>query len=128
MNIEPLSQFDPDSYYFNEVFPSVDGNFQSDYYTIANFNNKFSSKSENTALYIMNANIRSFTKNIECFVSNLNAMYRKLDVIVLTETWTDESTSEYGTISSYIGFHTDRTGRIEEVVSLCLLGRVWVAG
>ena len=89
----------------------MDGNFQSDYYTIANFNDKFSSKSENTALFIMNANIRSFTKNIECFVSNLNAMYRKPDVIVLTETWLNESTCEYATISSYVGFHTHRTGR-----------------
>ena len=90
------------------MFPSLDGNFQSDYYTIANFNNKFSTKSENRASIIMNANIRSFTK---CFVSNLNALYRKPDVIVLTETWLDESTSEYATIYSYVGFHTYRTGR-----------------
>ena len=37
-------------------------------------------------------------------------MYRKPDVIVLTETWLDESTCEYATIS-YVGFHTYRTGR-----------------
>ena len=38
----PLAYVDPDSNYFNEIFTSLDGAIQSDYYTIDNFNSKFS--------------------------------------------------------------------------------------
>ena len=38
----PLAGVDPDRNYFNEIFTSVDGAVQSDYYTIDDFNSKFS--------------------------------------------------------------------------------------
>ena len=41
----PLADVDPDSDYFHELFTSVDGAIQSDYYTIGNFNSKFSKSS-----------------------------------------------------------------------------------
>ena len=37
----PLADIDPDSNYFNEIFTSVDGAIQSDYYIIDSFNSKF---------------------------------------------------------------------------------------
>ena len=58
-------------------------------------------------------------------------MYRKTHVIFLTGTWLDESTSEYATISSYVGFHTYRTGwrggGVSVFVKDGLVGRLIVA-
>ena len=66
----PVADVDPDSNYFNEIFTSVDGAIQSDYYTIDNFNSKFSKSSAD--FFIVNANIRSFSKNIDNFLNDLN--------------------------------------------------------
>ena len=60
----PIADVDPDSNYFNEIFTSVDGAIQTDYYTIDNFNSKFS-RSCADFFFIVNANIRSFSKNID---------------------------------------------------------------
>ena len=78
---------------------------QSDYYTIDNFNSKFSKSCAD--FHKVNANIRSFTKNI----------YNLLNyAIILTETWLNDDNKDLANIPGYIGFHTiwlnKRSGRV----------------
>ena len=55
--------------------------------------------------------IRSFNKHIETFTTMLNALSRKQNVVVLTETWIDPGFEEFHALQGYNGFHCIRLGR-----------------
>ena len=66
----------------------------------------------------MNANIRSFSKNIDNLLHDLNALSRCPDAIILTETWLNDDNKELANIPGYIRFHTIRLNRRSGGVSV----------
>lgn len=55
----------------------------------------------NSDLVIINQNIRSLKSNFDEFVLLLENMNRKLDVIILTEIWIDDSEVSQYSVSNY---------------------------
>ena len=66
----------------------------------------------------MNVNIRSFNKNIDNLLNDLNALSRCPDAIILTETWLNDDNKELANIPGYIVFHTIRLNRCSGGVSV----------
>ena len=59
--------------------------------------------------FIVHQNIRSFNKNYDDFSGHISEFDRKIDAIVMSETWF--STDCVGEIDGFCGFHTFRTNR-----------------
>ena len=66
----PLDNLDPDSNYFDDLFPSLNNSAQqSKYYTISDFNHNFQLNSN--SLTILSYNIRSYMQNSDVFLAIL---------------------------------------------------------
>ena len=68
--------------------------------------------------FIVNANIRSFSKNIDNLINDLNALCRCPDAIILTETWLKDDSKDLANIPGYMGIHTIRLNRRSGGVSV----------
>ena len=100
-----LSGVDPDANFFNHLPISS----LSQQCTITSFNQELSSQFSNDKhLKIINYNIRSFFRNIDCFLSFLATLEYSPDLIVLTETWLSEDNKEFAKIEGYDAIHTIR--------------------
>jgi hypothetical protein len=104
---DKFTDLDPDCNYFNNLYSSVDQQYQSDDYSVEAFNSKFQNK-ENSNISLINFNIRSFNKNIDNFTAVLNSLCFVPDDIVLTETWLTNDNKIYANIDNYKSFHTIR--------------------
>ena len=62
--------------------------------------------------------MRSFSKNIDNLLNDLNALSRCPDAIILTETWLNDDIRDFANIPGYIGFHTIRLNRRSGRVSV----------
>ena len=83
-------------------FGIVNGNCNG--FSPEQFNNKFSSSTRK--LFVLNFNIRSFNSNFDDFSDFIDDLYRRPDLIILTETWNnDDKTSE---ISGFRSYHCNR--------------------
>lgn len=71
---------------------------------------------EEDKLIIFHLNIRSFNKNYDSLSLMLNNINRKIDVIVLTETWFIEGMC--GSIEGYVGHHSVRRSKMGGGVSV----------
>ena len=100
-----LSGVDPDANFFNHVPISS----TSQQCTITSFNQELSSQFNNDKhLKIINYNIRSFFRNIDCFLSFFATLEYSPDIIVLTETWLHEDNKEFAKLEGYEAIHTIR--------------------
>jgi len=110
---------DPDDNFFNEIFPSLSREAQSQYYTLDRLNSVLNQASPST-LTVLNFNVRSFNANGEVFVSSLDSFKIYPDIIVLTETWLCAGNEDLCNIDGYNSFHTvRRNGRGGGVSVFC---------
>ena len=95
---------DPDSNYFSSGNEGcLIERERSDYFDVSAFNN-YINLNEN--FYIVNYNFRSFSKNIDDFLSTFAVLPQ---IIVATETWFDRNS--FFNIAGYHGFHAIRLDR-----------------
>ena len=102
----PLDSVDPDQNFFDSIFNCIDQPVQSSYYSIENYNN---SSFENLSFTILNFNIRSFNANSDQFIVMIESLPTPPDVIILTETWLNETNYCNCSIEGYEASHTIRT-------------------
>ena len=88
----------------HEIFEDLDVNTCE--LSSENFQDFFNSTNN---FFVLHQNIRSFNKNYDNFSGYISEIDKKLDVIVLSETWF--STDKVGEINGFSGFHTFRTNR-----------------
>ena len=115
-NFEDL---DPDLNYFNQLYRSIDGEYHSNYCTVDQLIYN-SSDHIDTNIFVLNVNVRSYSKNghyLEVLISSLN---RPIDVIIVTETWFDKDMAGCEILDGYIGYHCVREGRRGGGVSVFL--------
>ena len=98
-----MRSVDPDENYFDVSDSTVQSH--SDVITISEYNQLFSNNPPKFS--ILSQNIRSFTKNSESFLSIFQDHISYPDVLVLTETWFQESNVQ--NIINYKAFHTVRS-------------------
>lgn len=84
-----LEQIDPDNHLINNFCNQVNSDYQSDYHTIEQFNERF--LDHNQFFSLCNYNIRSFNANYDGFYALLSSITPKFCIIVLTETRFSES-------------------------------------
>jgi exonuclease III len=118
---EHLLNIDPDCNYFNDLYNSVDHQYQSDYFNVDGFVEKFKSK-DKFNFTIVNFNIRSFNRNGDKFIALLDTLSYYPDVIVLTETWLNADNKDCANIDGYSSYHTVRNGRSGGVSIFCRSG------
>ena len=104
-----LDAVDPDSNFLQEFENSA----QSKYYTLSDFSSQFSSSPGNM-INILNYNIRSFGKNMDCFLPIIDN--NRPQALVLSETWLKQS--DTANIQDYAAYHTIRRGRRSGGVSV----------
>mgnify|MGYP000542503182 CR=1 FL=1 len=102
-----LDNIDPDDNFFNAHFSSVDQELQSSYFSVDNYNSQFQDSNDFT---ILTFNIRSFNANGDLFIGFLSGLRHRPDIIVLTETWANESNCDQIAIDGYTCFQTVRVG------------------
>ena len=87
MSSNPILQnIDADINHFNNAFPDVFNNDNSNqYFTVETFNNQFNHLNK-TDLSILHLNIRSLAANGEDFISYIETLTVKFDIICLSET------------------------------------------
>ena len=103
-----LSNIDPDLNLINHSL--VTQSAISSYYTVDEFNNKFSCDN----FYLVGYNIRSFSRNFDAFEAMLSSLVDLPKILVLTETWFTTPVEMDG----YKSFHTIRHDRRSGGVSL----------
>ena len=97
-----VSDVDSHEQLYDPDFQLSSKKLESNYYDIANFPTKYQFR-------VLHANIRSLKKNYESFLAEFSSM--SSDLILLNETWL-ENTSEYlYNIPGYQPFHQSRDGR-----------------
>lgn len=96
LNLEPnppcseyFRSIDPDDNFFNDNSNFIASDNQSSYYSTENFNETYDEN--NSYLFVININIRSYWSNIDALESFLSALKTIPDVIVLTETWLNDN-------------------------------------
>ena len=80
-----MNNLDTDENCLNEIFPSFNtSGMTSSYYTIENYNQKYSSI--DSCISCCNSNIRSFNANFEMFDNCFSGLCKYPDILVFTET------------------------------------------
>ena len=92
MSSNPILQsIDAEINHFNNAFPDVFNNDNlNQYFTVETFNNQFNHLSK-TDLSILHLNIRSLAANGDDFISYIETLNVKFDIICLSETWLNDS-------------------------------------
>ena len=99
-NFSPLENIDPDENFLGEL--DIDCN--CDYETLDAFGNIMNE--DHKFITILNYNVRSFSANIDCCLSQFDERNSLPNILVLSETWfTPGNIRE---LSGYSGFHTIR--------------------
>ena len=96
---------DPDLNFYNEKLQELN----SEYYSVEEIS-KFSEKLEKDTFSIFHLNIRSLNKNIDKLKDLLSLLKGKFSIIVLTETWADETAKSNSLfrIPNYVAIHQIR--------------------
>ena len=98
-----LRDVDPDEQFFNDIFPTYRDDTHSPYYSLERYNNEF--RSVSFSFNVLHMNVRSLNANGDLFNSFLNALYKTLDVSVMSKTWLAEVSLELGIFDGYNSFH-----------------------
>ena len=79
-----LCAIDPDEHFFNDVYRGLTVENESKYYSVDSYSSQF----DNTSVHLdfMTFNIRSYCRNIDSFTAVLDSLYKRPEIIVLTET------------------------------------------
>ena len=94
---------DPDFNYFDNI---VKDN------TCLKYNSSsFNNISDFDEFSVLSFNIRSFHKNIDEFIASVNVFKDKIDVLILSETWLNDSTVSLCNLEGYNAFHSIRSSR-----------------
>jgi len=103
-----LEDIDPDDNIFNNYFASISADCQSSYYSAERFIDIMSGYE--TKLSIVNFNIRSFSSNVDNFLSFMRTFDFEFHIFCFTETWfsSDECTPS---LAGFDAHHTVRCGR-----------------
>lgn len=116
-----LCDIDPDSNFFNSLFPSLDSDTQSAYYSVQSYNESFNSS--NRILSIINCNVRSYHANGDNLLALCGSLVIPPNIVVVTETWFRADTVQCP--NNYCGFHTvrnvGRSGGVSVFVDSCLV-------
>ena len=72
------------------------------YYEIDNFLSLFDKK--NNIFSVLNFNIKSFSKNIDKFLSISDSLAELPDILSITETWINRNRLNFSTIPGYTGY------------------------
>ena len=109
---------DPDLNFYNEKLQELD----SEYFSVEEISN-FSAKLDKGTFSIFHLNIRSLNKNIDKLKDLLSFLRGKFSVIVLTETWADETAKNnlLFRIPNYVAIHQILFSR--RVGGICLFIR-----
>ena len=105
LNQNNLTEVDPDDNFFDSLFPSLNMDRQSSYYSIQAYNNQFV---RNDCLTMVSANIRSLNAHYDEFISFLNSFRHMPDILSFSETWLRMSEAHLLAIDGYVGYHTCR--------------------
>ena len=95
INNSQLDDIDIDQHFFENNYPSLNGDLRDQYYSIERFHNAFSSENPNRDLSVIHVNIRSIAKNGDALVTYLSSLKKRFNIICLTETWTLDDFSVY---------------------------------
>ena len=98
-----FENLDPDSNYFDDLFPSLELGTQSNYFTLSEFSS-LCTQSPNSKT-ILSYNIRSFNRNSDTFLASFDQISLP-SVLILTETWFKPGTAQ--NIPGYTAYHTFR--------------------
>ena len=113
---ELFPHIDADLNHFNEIYPQLNHDDQSNYYDIDTFNKiKYTS---NEDLTIIHLNIRSLSRNFDAVHTLFCALVLKFDIICFTESWLTDSTKSLYTFENYRSFHSLRTNDAHGGVSV----------
>ena len=104
---ENLDYADPDENYFDDRFRGNGNSNPQNYFSIQNLNSVLTQ--DFNELFIIHVNIRSFNANIDSFIALFDSLKTPPTVIVLSETWLNQSSLSAANIPGYNGFHTCRS-------------------
>ena len=93
---DPLVNIDIDVNLFNNIYPDLNINQNSEYYDFPKFN-KFIMNS-NTDLLLLNFNIRSIGTNFDTFNCFTNLLNKKFDILSFSEKWLNYNNKNLYTI------------------------------
>ena len=99
---------DPDKKFFNDKLQEID----SPYFSLENFT-AISEKLNKNNFSLLHLNIKSFNKNIDDFREFITSFKGSFSVIVLTESWCDETAINNSLLNleNYNSVHQTRKGK-----------------
>ena len=103
-----FEEVDPDSQFFDSLFPNSNSSNSCNYYTLDELNNSIINSSLNLSL--INCNIRSFSANGTAFEAILHSISNRPKFIVFTETWNSPDSFNLCNFEGYNAIHTFRNG------------------
>ena len=105
----PLMNIDPDTNYFNEIWPLLNAS-KCDYYRENSFNKKYEQVSASDCnMSLLHLNIRSARKNLSQLENYLINIHHKFSIIALTETWFREDDCDLYNLYGYTSECVNRT-------------------
>ena len=113
MSFVNFDNIDVDNNFYNNNYPSINGNIREQYFDSANFCESFDSYSRpNLAdLKLIHVNIRSIQKNGDKLLTHLETLNVNFDVVCLTETWLlKDFTCIHEMFPDYNAYHSVRPG------------------
>ena len=90
---DPLANIDIDVNLFNNKYPDLNGNQNSEYYDCPKFNKL--SMNSNTDLLLLNFNIRSIGANFDTFNCFTNLLNTKFNILGFSESWLNHSSPNH---------------------------------
>ena len=113
MSFVNFDNIDVDNNFYNNNYPSINGNIREQYFDSANFCESFDSYNRpNLAdLKLIHVNIRSIQKNGDKLLTYLETLNVNFDVVCLTETWLlKDFTCIHEMFPDYNAYHSVRPG------------------
>ena len=112
MNSTHIDDIDIDLHFYDNNYPSLNGDLGEQYYTAERFRNTFSSESPSSqGLSVIHVNIRSITKNGDALVTYLASLNKRFEIICFSETWIlKDFTIFHELFPGYNSYHSCRNG------------------
>jgi len=104
-----LEDFDVDLNYFNQVYPDIGSDNQSDYYSAERFKNQI--KVSPGDVTVLSMNIRSMYGKLDELSVFFGELSCKFDFFCVSETWLNTSTIEMTELENYKHFNIVRENR-----------------
>lgn len=111
-----FNDIDPDNNILNNMYSNFQSNTKSSYFTVNNYNSSF--RNHSNYFSIIHQNIRSIGRKIDDLSQFIQSLCKQPDILVISETWLDDTSKIYCNIDSYNSHHTVRKGRAGGGVSV----------